>query len=80
MSRHQGANYRILTGTLWGGAVQMWIVAFRSLCRNPGFSAIATLLLALGIAANAAIFTLIDKILLTPLPVARPDQLIDLDR
>src|SRR4029453_6280045 len=48
----------------------------RGLRRNPVFSTVAILSLALGIGANTAIFTLIDQIILRKLPVKSPDELV----
>jgi putative ABC transport system permease protein len=48
----------------------------RMLARNPGFTAVAVLTLALGIGANTAIFSLIDSVTLRMLPVERPDEIL----
>jgi predicted permease len=52
----------------------------RMLWKNKGFTAVATLSLALGIGANTAIFSLIDTVLLKMLPVKNPEQLVFLER
>jgi predicted permease len=52
--------------------------AFRTLLKTPFVSAVAVLSLALGIGANAAIFSLFDEMLLQPLPVTNPEQLVNL--
>ncbi len=51
--------------------------AFRWLRRSPVFTLVAILSFAVGIGFNTALFTLVDAILFRPLPVARPDRLVD---
>src|SRR5436309_14659644 len=48
---------------------------FRVLRRNPGFAAAAILALALGVGATTAVFTLVDRVVLRPLPYPDPDRL-----
>jgi predicted permease len=61
--------------TLWSDI----IYGLRMLAKNPGFTAVAILSLAIGIGANTATFSLADAILLRPLPVDRPSEIVRID-
>src|SRR5207244_364754 len=58
--------------TFWRDAAY----AVRTLWRNPGFTTIAVMALALGIGANTAVFTVVRGVLLRPLPFPEPERLL----
>jgi putative ABC transport system permease protein len=70
-------SYRDRRGLPWLETTQQDLrFAIRSLRNNPGFAAIAILTLALGIGANTAIFTVVNSVLLRPLPYTAPENLL----
>ena len=70
---------RETTGASFGDAAMSDLrFGFRQLVKNPGFTAVAVLTLALGIGANTAMFSLVNGVLLKPLPYPDSDRLISL--
>ena len=76
MTKEQAAGLRGgITGRFWDRMRQDIRFAFRQIVRNPGFTIVTALTLALGIGSTTAIFSVVDGVLLRPLPFPEPDEL-----
>src|SRR5579863_3353631 len=61
-----------------GGSLSSFRYAFRQLSKAPGFSVAVVLMLGVGIGATTAIFSLVEGVLLRPLPFENPERLVAL--
>jgi predicted permease len=78
VAKRQAANGRATMSAVIDSVVRDLRYSLRSLRRRPGFAAAAVLTLALGIGANTAIFSVVNAVLIKPLPYPNGDELVSL--
>src|SRR5688572_26041783 len=76
MRRRTGPPKRPPRSTRMRNVLRDGLLAVRGLKTRPGFATVAILTLALGVGANTAVFSVVNSVILAPLPYDEPEQLV----